>query len=214
MSSKPTKRSEFSIAIVCALFAEYDAVYFLADEIWDSSYYGKSSGDSNTYTTCRFGKHNCVLVLLPSIGKSSSSGAIARLKITFNYITTVFLVGVCGGLPYAPDGRIFLGDVIVGDEITPHDYGKMHPEGFQHTPKIGYGCGNYDANVRGFLATLKTSSRKKQMEEIMVKCLTEFQRAESKSAFVYPGPSKDRTVRGWISTQASLRLPDLRCTKR
>ena len=69
-ASRPSRREDFEIAIVCALPLEYDAVSLLFDEFWDGEgdQYGRAAGDVNYYTTGCIGKHNVVLALLyPSL---------------------------------------------------------------------------------------------------------------------------------------------------
>ena len=200
MHSRPSQRTFFTIAVICALPVEYDAVCLLADEVWDreGSYYQKSKGDSNFYVTCRFGKHNAVVVLLPSPGKSSCAGAIARLKMSFRGIDTVFLVGICGGTPKSkgPAGTdIFLGDVIISDDVMPYDYGKQYVSGFKNKLSLGYRSGNFYQTIRGLLTLLSTTQKQAILESQATNNLKRLQEAadqdDSKPDFRYPGRAED-----------------------
>ncbi|KAK3947043.1 hypothetical protein QBC32DRAFT_172620, partial [Pseudoneurospora amorphoporcata] len=53
----PNGRSDFEVAIICALRLEFDAVCLLIDKLWDEDgdQYGKVDGDPNIYTIGRMG---------------------------------------------------------------------------------------------------------------------------------------------------------------
>ncbi|UKZ82306.1 hypothetical protein TrVFT333_010092 [Trichoderma virens FT-333] len=126
--NKPTQRGDFKIAIVCALQVEYDAVCLLVDEFWDDEDFRRAEGDQNFYTTGHISNHNVVILLLASMGKTSAATAVANMRMSFTAIQLLLLVGICGGVPFpsGPRGKeILLGDVIIGDEVKPYDYGKQ-----------------------------------------------------------------------------------------
>ena len=66
--SQPRDRTDFEIAIICALPLEASAVSALFDKRWDDWTYGKTSRDSNAYSTGVIGRHNVVLVHMPNMG--------------------------------------------------------------------------------------------------------------------------------------------------
>ncbi|KAI9036290.1 uncharacterized protein KD926_002108 [Aspergillus affinis] len=74
---RPHHRSEFEIAVICALQAESDAVEAAFDTKWEYTF-GKAAADPNTYSMGRIGRHNVVLVFLPSMGKACAASATAR----------------------------------------------------------------------------------------------------------------------------------------
>ncbi|KAL2821132.1 nucleoside phosphorylase domain-containing protein [Aspergillus granulosus] len=127
--SRPKKRNEFTIAVICALQIESDAIEAMFDERWEYVY-GKAPADSNTYATGRFGRHNVVLVFLPSMGKASAASATASLLSSFPDIRLALVVGICGAVPtYTTDTmkEILLGDVIISTGIIQYDFGRRLP---------------------------------------------------------------------------------------
>ena len=92
------------------------------DDFWEKDdTYGKAGGDSNAYTTGRIGGHNVVLVFMPGMGKGHSASVTASLRSSFEEIRLGLVVGICGGVPSAPDDgkEILLGDVIISTGIVP-----------------------------------------------------------------------------------------------
>lgn len=47
--TKPANRDGFSIAIICAIREERDAVMAMLDKTWDAPEYGKNRGDDNIH---------------------------------------------------------------------------------------------------------------------------------------------------------------------
>ncbi|KAJ5564041.1 hypothetical protein N7513_000283 [Penicillium frequentans] len=141
----PNSREDFGIAIICALQVEADAVEALFDQSWDENgdRYGKSRGDQNAYRTGVIGNHNVVLAYMPGIGKSHAARGI-RLAL---------IVGICGGAPSGNDNEIFLGDIILSDEIVMYDLGRRFPGGFRR--KEGITISTLNVEVRTFLQKLK-----------------------------------------------------------
>jgi hypothetical protein len=70
---QPRDRSDFEIAIICALPLEASAVSALFDKRWDDQTYGKMPRDSNAYSTGVIGHHNVVLVHMPNMGKVAAA---------------------------------------------------------------------------------------------------------------------------------------------
>lgn len=98
----PKTRDEFSIAIICALPLEADAVEALFDETYDKfgRIYGKTFRDNNVYINGRIGQHDVVLCYLPNMGKGSAASAAANLRISYTEIQLALVVGICGGVPF------------------------------------------------------------------------------------------------------------------
>ncbi|KAL7948310.1 hypothetical protein V8C42DRAFT_342360 [Trichoderma barbatum] len=193
--SKPTQRSEFKIAIVCALQVEYDAVCLLVDEFWDDEDFGRAESDLNFYTTGHIHNHNVVILLLASMGKTSAASSIANMRMSFTAIQLVLLVGICGGVPSGPRGEILLGDVIIGDEIRLYDYGKRYPDGFQRSGNFGYSTSNFNRGVRGLLSFLETDRGSRLLEDRISHHLQQLQEVASSQRnvkYAYPGAAEDR----------------------
>ena len=131
--SKPSRREDFEVAIICALPLEYDAVSLVFDEFWDEDGdpYGRAVGDVNHYTTGRIGKYNVVLALLPHMGKANAASAAANIRSSYNCLRLALLVGICGGVPQASDNsEILLGNVIISKSIVQYDFGRQYPDKF------------------------------------------------------------------------------------
>lgn len=195
--NRPTQRSEFKIAIVCALQVEYDAVCLLVDEFWDDDF-GRAEGDQNHYTTGYISNHNVVLILLASMGKTSAASAVANLRMSFTAIQLVLLVGICGGVPFPSGsrGEILLGDVILGDEIKHYDYGKRYPDGFRRSEDFGYSNSNFNRGVRGLLSFLGTDRGKHLFEDRISHYLQHLQEVaisrDTNAKYAYPGAAEDK----------------------
>ncbi|KAJ6155073.1 hypothetical protein N7470_005639 [Penicillium chermesinum] len=134
----PESRNEFDVAVICALPFEADTVDALFDYRWDeeSDRYGKAPGDRNTYRTGLIGSHNVVLVCMPGIGRGHAAGVAANLRSSFQNIRLALMVGVCGGVPNGAEKGIFLGDIIISDEIVVYDFGRQYPAGFRRKEGI------------------------------------------------------------------------------
>ena len=96
---RPATRNNFTVAIICALPLEADAVEALFDEPYDrlGRYYGKHPSDRNAYINGRVGKHNVVLCYMPEMGKGSAASVVASLQFSYTGIKLALVVGICGG---------------------------------------------------------------------------------------------------------------------
>ncbi|KAL7930028.1 hypothetical protein V8C35DRAFT_168054 [Trichoderma chlorosporum] len=192
-NQKPIQRSDFKIAIVCALQVEYDAVCLLVDEFWDDVDFGRAEGDQNFYTTGNISNHNVAIILLASMGKTSAASAVANMRMSFTAIQLLLLVGICGGVPSGPRGEILLGDVILGDEIKLYDYGKQYPDGFRRSDNFGYATSNFYRGVRGLLSFLQTDRGTQLFEDRIGHHLQHLQEAaHAKAKYAYPGAAEDK----------------------
>ncbi|KAL6697637.1 hypothetical protein J3F84DRAFT_369552 [Trichoderma pleuroticola] len=192
--AQPTRRSDFKVAIICALQVEYDAVCLLVDEFWDEDF-GRAEGDQNFYTAGCVGNHNVVIILLESMGKISAAKAVANMRVSFTAIQLLLLVGICGGVPSGPRGEILLGDVIIGDEVKLYDYGKRYPDGFRRSEDPGYNAGNFSRSVRGLLGVIQTDRGMRSFEDRIshhLQHLQELANSQNVAKYVYPGSAEDR----------------------
>ncbi|KAJ5613936.1 hypothetical protein N7528_007590 [Penicillium herquei] len=197
-ASRPSSRDEFEIAIVCALPREYDAVYFLIDEVWDGDcdYYGGANGDSNMYTAGRMGTFNIVLVLLPQMGKVSAAGASARLQLSYPRIRLVLLTGICGGVPRpGEDEELLLGDVVISRHILRYDFGKQYPDKFHFQDTAESGPGRAPQSIRHLLTIIETTVGRERLEQRAGFFLQEIQKSAALRRrgvkYQYPGSSQD-----------------------
>lgn len=196
---RPACRQEFEIAIICALPLEYDAVCLLFDEFWDDhvEVYGRATGDRNTYTNGRIGKHNVVLVLLYRMGKAAAAGAAASMCLSYTGLRVVFLVGICGGVPFPRDGEeIVLGDVVISKTIIQYDFGRQYPGHFARKEAVGDTLCMPSKDVRNMLALLETRRGRGRLRTKTAEYLQELQanakRQTIGNTYAYPGVVEDK----------------------
>ncbi|KAK1241764.1 hypothetical protein MKX07_007587, partial [Trichoderma sp. CBMAI-0711] len=202
----PPDRDHFSVAIICAIATEYNAVCHIFDEFWDENgdQFGRAAGDLNTYTTGRIGKHNVVLALLPRMGKSNAAAAAAGFRSSYNNIELALLVGVCGGVPRAGgsvEDEILLGDVIIGKTVVQHDFGRKYPSGFVRKASFEENLSKAPKNIQGLLNTFETDRGLWLLQTQTAQFLLQMQNAgkgrnrRPLAKYRYPGTAKDRLFR-------------------
>ncbi|KAK7222580.1 hypothetical protein V2G26_010583 [Clonostachys chloroleuca] len=170
----PACREEFEIAIICALGHEYTAVEDVIDQFWDNDgdKYGKLQGDPNHYTTGRIGQHNIVLVLLPEIGKANASSAANSIRLSYTGVKLALVVGICGAVPKNGDEDIMLGDVIIGEKVVQHDFGRRYGDKFYR--KI-HNLGKANKEVSSITGKYKTPRSKRNVESHAAEILKDLQ---------------------------------------
>jgi nucleoside phosphorylase len=186
---RPQSRSDFELAIICALPLEFNAVEALFDEHYDNITYDKLQGDANFYRTGRISRHNIVLTCLPEMGKRSAASVASSLQVSFVKINLALVVGICGGVPSA-DNELILGDIIISDRIVEFDFGRQYPDGFQRKGSVKETLGRPNRDIRTFLSGLRTHRMQNQLEEKHMKYLKGVQ--ESNDKWRYPGTAQDR----------------------
>ncbi|KAI6283222.1 hypothetical protein MCOR27_003388 [Pyricularia oryzae] len=154
-ASPPSSRSEFQIAIVCALPLEADAVDLLFDGRFDDQRYGRARGDNNTYYAGRMAGHAVVLLQLPNMGPLSAASGSAGLRSSYPNVQLALLVGVCGGLPVINDQSVYLGDVVVSKRVVNYDFGRQYPDRFVPKDGVDDSLGRANKDIRGLLAWLQ-----------------------------------------------------------
>lgn len=153
----PTRRDEFTIAMICALVEEANAVEAIFDEMYDSMQekYGRTAGDRNSYLNGRIGKHNVVVCYMPGMGKSSAAMVASDLRFSYTKIEMDFVVGICAGVPETANGqKIFLGDTIISNSVIEYDFGKQYPNGFQRKRGVLDTLGRPSPEIRARLVAL------------------------------------------------------------
>ena len=198
---RPSSRSEFEIAIICALAVEVDAVSYVFDEFWDDDGdpYSRAPGDFNHYTTGRIEHHNVVLALLPHMGKASTASAAASLRSSYTNVRLALVVGVCGAVPHSGKGDVLLGDVIISTTVVQHDFGAQYTDRFIRKDTVGDNLGRPNKDVGNLLMTLVTDRGRDRMRRQMASCLQQVQAkvahqsgGNGRHKYVYPGAAKDR----------------------
>ena len=192
---QPKNRSDFEIAIICALRLEADAVEALFDKFWDDDgdIYGKAPGDTNAYTTGVIGRHNVVLAIMPGIGKRNAAAVAANFRSSFGGIRLALVVGICGGVPCGIDEEeILLGDVIVSDGLIQYDFGRQLPDGFVRKDTLNDNLGRQNSEIRAFLARLKGRRGWMRLKEKTFRYLTALRMELGAENARYPGISEDK----------------------
>ncbi|KAL4998871.1 hypothetical protein BDV10DRAFT_184773 [Aspergillus recurvatus] len=180
---RPKSRDDFTIAIICALPLEADAVEALFDEHYDrlGKYYGKQQGDANAYVNGRIGSHNVVLCYMPGMGKGSAATVSSSLQFSYTRIKLALVVGVCGGAPSPPDYQeIFLGDVIISDSVIEYDFGRQYPGGFQRKTGAKDTLGRLVREIRALLNGLRAENARSELQSQAQKYLRILQQRGAK----------------------------------
>ncbi|EEU39806.1 uncharacterized protein NECHADRAFT_39585, partial [Fusarium vanettenii 77-13-4] len=195
--SRPSRRDEFEVAIICALPLEYDAVSYAFDEFWDQDgdRYGRAPNDPNTYTTGRIGNFNVVLALLSRMGKTNAASTAASIAMSYSGLRIALLVGVCGAAPRNKDEEILLGDVVISSRVIEYDFGRQYPDKFVRKATLHDGHGGHNKDIRSLLITLDTDRGLSRLEECTISFLQKLQadvfETKHRGKYDYPGTSED-----------------------
>ncbi|KAF3012803.1 hypothetical protein E8E14_007171 [Neopestalotiopsis sp. 37M] len=201
MSFKPpSDRDGFTVAIICALKNEFNAVSLVFDEFWDDDEdkYGKASGDPNHYTVGRIGNHDVVLALLPHMGKVNAASAAASMRFSYRALSLALIVGVCGGVPTGQHGEVLLGDVIISSSVVQYDAGRQYPNRFERKNTQEDVFGRLNKDIQGLIRLFETDRGMKKLETRTASCLEQLQaKAASdqrigKDRYGYPGIVEDK----------------------
>lgn len=162
----PRTRNDFTIAIICALPVEADAVVALFDETYGrlGKPYGKVPGDANTYVNGRIGKHNVVLCRMPGPGKRIAAAVATSLRISYRQIKLALVVGACSGAPSISGKNLYLGDVLISDALVEYDFGRQHSWGFERKTGVKDILGRPNPEIRAFLHAFRCSQPRRELE--------------------------------------------------
>ncbi|OJJ71729.1 hypothetical protein ASPBRDRAFT_30126 [Aspergillus brasiliensis CBS 101740] len=192
---RPASRRNFEIAIICALTVEQDAVHALFDHYWDDKgpAYSKHPCDPNAYSCGAIGRHNVVLVHMPSMGKASAAAVAAHCRVSFPNLKLALIVGICGALPFMnTDQEIIMGDVIIGDGIIQYDFGRQYPDRFVRRNTLLDSLGRPSPEIRAHLAKLKSRRGRAALLHAMDTHLRFLQSdPQFKESYQYPGTEQD-----------------------
>ncbi|KAF4873845.1 hypothetical protein CGCSCA1_v006851 [Colletotrichum siamense] len=195
-SLQPRSREDFTVALICALSIEFDAIALAFDETWQANHFGKAPRDYNSYTLGRIGSQNVVLVLLYKMGKTSAASATTSLRHSFPFVNLAFLCGICGGVPNpSPDVEILLGDVIISESVVQYDYGRRYPSKFAHKNTASDALGMPIKEIRSFLTHLKTDFGRGELRNQIPNKIEQIQRKAVAnghwSKYIRPGTHTD-----------------------
>ncbi|KAG9890406.1 purine and uridine phosphorylase, partial [Aureobasidium melanogenum] len=135
MNSVTLPRDAYGIGIICALVEEKAAMEAMLDE--EHEQLQQKSGDHNSYTFGRIGKHNVVIACLPGGHQGKAAAATVAVHMMYSFpIKLGLMVGIGGGAPsQVPTVR--LGDVVVSmpegmhGGVVQYDLGKLESDGFR-----------------------------------------------------------------------------------
>lgn len=191
---RPASRLDFEIVIFCALSLEADAVEAVFDQYWDEhadGFYGKARGDHNFYSFGRIGQHDVVLVHLPSMGEVATTTAAVSCRSSFPNAKLAFNVGICGAAPNTRVSDIWLGDVLISDDVMSYDFGRQSPGSFVHKPAVDYRVTGSAPEMRATLAMLKGIRGQSMLKKRTKQYLSEIQKIQELRAD-FPGRHEDR----------------------
>ncbi|KAK5075727.1 hypothetical protein LTR70_010044 [Exophiala xenobiotica] len=191
----PKDRSGFTVAIICALTLESSAVEALLDDYYDENdhHYGKASGDPNTYTLGRIGRHNVVLAYMPGMGQINSTTVAAHFNKSFPKIRLGLVAGICGGVPQPPDAaEIFLGDVIISTGLVQIDFGRQLVNGIQRKDTLDDNLGRPNTEIRGFLGHLQGYLGRKNLRSRVQQAIKEVLEIDDFKTSPHPAPETDQ----------------------
>ncbi|PLB37505.1 nucleoside phosphorylase domain-containing protein [Aspergillus candidus] len=194
IASLPRSLGDFSVAIVCAS-AEASPIRALFDEIYhhegEASF--RVSDDPHDYTVGRMGRHQTVLAYLPGRGKVSASRLACRLKITYPDLRIILVVGTCGAVPRAPDGRdIFLGDVLMSTALIEYDQVRRWPNFVERRMRPWEVLPRPAPELSSYLNKLQATRGRQRVEAQMGDHMSQLQRAMGHAVAGYPGSEADR----------------------
>ncbi len=196
---RPAARTDFEIAVICALPIEADAVNALFDHHWDDDGppYDKAARDPNAYSTGAIGRHNVVLAHMPGIGKASAAAVAAHCHTSFPSLKLALIVGVCGVVPFYRSGsetaEIVLGDVIVSEGVVQYDLGQRLPKKFVPKETLRDALGRPNLEIRAVLAKLKSLRDRKMLQDKIAGYMEVLRvQGEPELAAAYPGATQDK----------------------
>ncbi|KAI9043132.1 5'-methylthioadenosine/S-adenosylhomocysteine nucleosidase family protein [Aspergillus affinis] len=194
---QPVDRSDFSIAIICALREESDAVEATFDHFFedDELLYDKVAGDPNSYTFGKIGVHHVVLAYMPGMGKASSASLTASFRTSFPLVRLGLVVGICGGVPQGADHEIFLGDVIISTGVVQSDFGRQYAHQLIRKDTLDNNLGRPNIEIRTFLHQLQGWKGREKLRQNVSRNLSEICSKEGFSSWISPGAESDKLYR-------------------
>ncbi|CAG8218534.1 unnamed protein product [Penicillium olsonii] len=195
---QPRTRHDFTVAIICALRIEANAIEAIFEKYWEDDNgvytYGKQPNDPNSYTAGLIGNHNVVLAHQPRMGKATAANVAAACSMSFPNIKLALIVGVCGGVPL-PGGNteILLGDVVISKGIVQYDFGRQYPGQFRRKSAYDDQPGRPDPRISSLLARLETNKHRANLQDQIAKDLNEREHnSDPRDRILYPGPAEDK----------------------
>ncbi|KAL7922428.1 nucleoside phosphorylase domain-containing protein [Trichoderma austrokoningii] len=193
-STTPDAKSDFRVAIICALTIEADAVYALFDSRLDEDdvQLDKSPNDPNVYSTGTIGRHYVVLTHMANMSKANAATVATNCGRTFPNVRLALVVGICGVVPFSANRTdIMLGDVVISEGVFQYDLGRHLPQEFRPKNGMPDSLARPISNIRAALSKWKGDAWKKNLQSNMYKSLGILQ-ATSELPVQYPGALHDK----------------------
>ncbi|KAH7303469.1 hypothetical protein B0I35DRAFT_179231 [Stachybotrys elegans] len=190
MATRPLTGSDIKIAIICEVPELYEALCVISERLPEVAVEDFPAADSIPflYRCCRIGNHNVCLAGLTGVDKVFIGPSVSQLGSAFNNLRLIFLVGICGGVPYHDGQDILLGDVVIADNVIEYDDFELSEATRVFKPR--------DEHPISLINRLKTSAGRESVERSMIGTLVEIQYRTSdifrSSAWAYPGTKQDR----------------------
>ena len=196
---RPKSYHDYSIAVICALQIESDAVEAMFDEDWEEDLkYPKIKNDNNTYSMGRIGEHNVVVAFMPGIGKANSAMVTTSFKRSFPEIRLGLVVGICGGMPFIREHRrdprevnVFLGDIIISTELLQYDLGQQYSSEFIRTDTLQNTLGRPNLEIRSFLHKMQGIKSRARLQDKTRGYLANISQRKGFEKSKYQGVEKD-----------------------
>jgi nucleoside phosphorylase len=135
MSNTTLSHASYGIGIICALVEEKAAMETMLDE--EHEKLDQKSGDHNSYTFGKIGRHNVVIACLPGGHQGKAAATTVAVHMMYSFpIKLGLMVGIGGGIP-SQVPAIRLGDVVVSmpegthGGVIQYDLGKLESDGFR-----------------------------------------------------------------------------------
>ncbi|KAK3655189.1 hypothetical protein LTR56_003610 [Elasticomyces elasticus] len=154
----PKSRLDFPFAIICVLASERNAVEALFEATFSkhASKYRRVKGDPNVYSYGMLDGWPVVVASPRDPGTQNAADVAHGLKLSFEHLKVLFVVGVAGGAPRTPDEiDILLGDVIISTAVVQYDFGRQCPDGFAMKTEVEDILGRTTTPLAIFLRSLR-----------------------------------------------------------
>ncbi|KAH6696950.1 nucleoside phosphorylase domain-containing protein [Plectosphaerella plurivora] len=139
MAHQAKSRGDYTVAIICALQIEHQAVTVMLDCEHAALPPSPRSQNTNIYPYGELENHNVVICCLPrQYGRGSAATVATNLSRSFPSIKSRLLIGIAGGIP-SKNHDVCLGDVVVSmpgathGGVVQYDLGKQTPTQLMRT---------------------------------------------------------------------------------
>ncbi|KAK5044900.1 hypothetical protein LTR84_010272 [Exophiala bonariae] len=121
----------YKIGIICALGKETNAVQASFDHFFlEPDERPKTvQGDNNSYSFGTICGHHVVLAGIGGVGNVQATDVAKDMDRSFQHLGLCLVVGICGIAPKIGEKDMFLGDIVMSNEVIYYTKEKLHPTG-------------------------------------------------------------------------------------